>query len=269
MTRTFVTAAMLCVATPLFAQTGPAPAMTRMPPDVIAQACAPSLVFTKPVLSMLVTGGQDASTRLVFRPGDLVTINAGSENGIEVGQEYFVRRVQAPRGTGISRNAPATIHTTGWVKVYAVEKRMSLVTVTHACDAIDVGDYLEPFTVPQPPSAEVNPPAPQRENYGHILIGVDRRTMFGKDDFFTIDRGSDHGLVLGERVIVFRDKRKIETMKLTAGALKDLPDEIVTPEFLYELGEAVVVDVKPEVSTLRAMSSRTSFLTGDYVALRK
>jgi hypothetical protein len=51
--------------------------------------------------------------------------------------------------------------------------------------------------------------------------------------------------------------------------MKDLPDEIVTPEFLYELGEAVVVDVKPEVSTLRAMSSRTSFLTGDYVALRK
>lgn len=267
MTRTFVTAAVLCVATPLFAQTGPAPAMTHLPPEAIAQGCAPSLAFSRPAPSLLVTGGQDASTRLIFRPGDLITINGGSENGIEVGQDYYVRRVQAPRGTGISRNTPAAIRTTGWVRVYAVEKRMSLVTVTHACDAIDVGDYLEPFTVPQSPAADANPPAAQRENYGHILIGTDRRTMFSKDEFFTIDRGSDHGLTVGERVLVFRDKRKIDTMKMTA--IKDLPNEIVTPEFLYELGEAVVVEVRPEVSTLRAMSSRSAFITGDYVALRK
>ena len=250
MTRTFVTAAMLCVATPLFAQTGPAPAMTHMPPDVIAQACAPSLAFTKPVLSMLVTGGQDASTRLVFRPGDLVTINAGSENGIEVGQEYFVRRVQAPRGTGISRNSPATIHTTGWVKVYAVEKRMSLVTVTHACDAIDVGDYLEPFGIPIVPAAEITLAKPQRENYARILFGIDRRYSFALRDFFIIDHGSDHGVRVGSRFVVYHDK-------------------MVKGNFLYDIGEAVAVEVTPETSTLQVTVARTSMSAGDYVAIRK
>jgi len=44
---------------------------------------------------------------------------------------------------------------------------------------------------------------------------------------------------------------------------------VITPEFLYELGEAVVVDVKPELSTLQAMSARSAFISGDYVALRK
>ena len=33
------------------------------------------------------------------------------------------------------------------MKVYAVDKTMSLVTVEHACDTIEVGDYLEPFSI--------------------------------------------------------------------------------------------------------------------------
>jgi hypothetical protein len=260
-------AALVAAGAPLLAQTGPPPSMTHLDPEVIGLACAPSLAFARPMTSLLITGGQDASTRHIFRPGDLLAINGGSDNGIEVGQEYFVRRVLGPRGSRISRETPATVQTTGWVKVYAVEKTMSLVTVSHACDTIETGDYLQPFTVPQPVVAEANAPKPQRENYGHILIGANRRTLFAKDDFFMVDRGSDHGVSVGEKFVVFRDKRKIETMKLPG--IKDLPDEITTPEFLYELGEAVVVSVEPETSTLLALTSRGAFLSGDYVALRK
>jgi hypothetical protein len=266
-TSALVTAALLAAAVPLLAQTGPAPVVTHLDAEIIAQACSPTLSFERPVASLLMTGGQDSSTRPLYGPGDLITINGGSDNGVEVGQEYFVRRIQAPRDTGLGRDAPATIKTAGWVKVYAVDKTMSLVTVEHACDAMSVGDYLEPFSAPQPPAPAVNPPKPQKENYGHILIGTDRRTMFAKGDFFTVDRGSDHGVTLGARFIVFRDKRKMETVRLSES--KDLPAEITTPEFLFEMGEAVVVDVKPEVSTLRALQARDAFLTGDYVALRK
>jgi len=265
--RSVVTAALLAGAVPLLAQTGPAPAMTHLEGDVIALACAPSLTFVQPAPSLLLTGGQDATTRHSYGPGDLITINAGSDNGIEVGQEYYVRRVQAPRGSRISRATPATIKTTGWVKVYAVDKTMSIVTVSHACDTMNLGDYLEPFTVPQPPAPDVNPPKPQRENYGHVLIGTDRRTMFAKNDFFTVDRGSDHGVTLGARFIIYRDKRRMETLRLSA--MKELPPTIVSPEFLFEMGEAVVVQVTPEISTLKALNARAAFWTGDYVALRK
>jgi len=132
---------------------------------------------------------------------------------------------------------------------------------------MNVGDYLEPFTLPQLPTPDANPPKPQKENYGHILIGTDRRTMFAKNDFFTVDRGSDHGVTVGARFIVYRDKRRMETLNLTA--IKELPDTITTPEFLFEMGEAVVVDVKPEVSTVRALFARDAFVSGDFVALRK
>jgi len=260
-------ASVLVGAVTLSAQTGPAPTITHLDADVIALACAPTLAFQYPLASLLITGGQDASTRHGFGPGDLITINGGSANGIEVGQEYYVRRLQAPRGTSMSRHQPGTIRTAGWVRVYAVEKTMSLVTVSHACDTIDIGDYLEPFSPPVPPRPDPNPAKPQKDNYGHILIGTDRRTMFARDDFFTIDRGSDHGVTLGARFMIYRDKRRMETKQLYA--VKDLPDEVVTPEFLFEIGEAVVVEVKPEVSTVKALSARSALLSGDYVALRK
>jgi hypothetical protein len=219
-----------------------------------------------PSPSLLITGGQASFTKHSYAPGDLITINAGTDNGIEVGQEYFVRRVQPARAS-ISRANPATVRTAGWVRVYAVDKTMSLVTVTHTCaDTLDVGDYLEPLVLPEVPVADANPPRPQRENYGHIMLGADRRAAFARDDFFVVDRGSDHGVTIGERVIIYRDKRRMEGVEHAPSTA--LPKDVV-PEFLYELGEAVVVDVKPETSTLKATLARDAFLSGDYVALRK
>ena len=264
--RILMTAALLAATAPLGAQRGPAPGVTHLPAEVMAQACSPTLAFEDPLRSILITGGQESFIHRGFGPGDLITINAGTENGIEVGQEYFVRRVQPARAP-VSRANPATIRTTGWVRIYAVDKRMSLVTVSHACDTIDVGDYLEPFALPQVPAGDVNPPKPQRENYGQIMMGTDRRTVFGKGDFFVVDRGSDHGVTVGARFIIYRDKRRRE-MATKYTASRQL-EAVEVKEFLYELGEAVAIDVKPETSTLQAILTRDALLEGDYVALRK
>jgi hypothetical protein len=128
---------------------------------------------------------------------------------------------------------------------------MSLATVVHGCETIDAGDFLEPFTLPQVPTpADTANIKPQRENYGKILLGNDRRRAFAKGDFFIVDRGSDHGVTVGSRFVVFHDKKQAEN-------------------FLIELGEAIAVDVKPETSTLQVTLSRDAFLAGDLVAIRK
>ncbi len=264
--RILVTAALLAATAPLAAQRRPAPGVTHLPEEVMALACSPTLAFEEPLRSLLITGGQESFTHRAFAPGDLITINAGTENGIEVGQEYYVRRVQPARAP-VSRANPATIHTTGWVRIYAVDKRMSLVTVSHACDTIDVGDYLEPFALPQVPVGDANPPKQQRENYGRIVLGTDRRTVFAKGDFFVVDRGSDHGVTVGARFIIYRDKRRREMASNYATSRQLAAVEV--KEFLFELGEAVAVDVKPETSTLQATLARDALLEGDYVALRK
>ena len=104
--------------------------------------------------------------------------------------------------------------------------------------------------LPAVPTASTNRPKAERGNYGHILTGTDRRTSFGKGDFMIVDRGSDHGVTPGMQFVIYRDKALAEN-------------------FLYELGEAVAMDVQAETATLRVTLSRDAFKAGDLVAMRK
>ena len=232
------------------AQRGPAPASVHMAPQELALACAPSLTSAAPLADMQVTGGQDPFVRQAYAPGDLITINAGTINGIDVGQEYFTRRVVTQPGHSVSEREPGVITTTGWIRIYAVDDTMSLATITHACTSVEVGDYLERLVVPAPTPSTDKLGKPERDNYGRILMGTDRRRSFGKGDFLVIDRGADYGISVGSRFVVYRDK-------------------LLEKNFLYDLGEAVAVSVGPNSSTLLVLESRDALLAGDYVGLRK
>jgi hypothetical protein len=240
---------LLASSVPVAAQTGPAAAQTGLPADIIALACTPTSRFTRPDVPLRVTGGQDGVIRRMYAPGDLITINAGSTNGISVGQEFFVRRVE-DRQFGTSHLDPLIIDTAGWLRVYAVDDTMSLATVTHACDAIEVGDFLEPFTLPDAVVPNPNKPKAERDNYARVMPGTDLKSLFGNGDFFTINRGTDQGLKVGAQFVVYRDKKE-------------------RTNFLFELGEAVAVSVGPQMSTLRVTLSRDAFMQGDLVAERK
>ena len=127
---------------------------------------------------------------------------------------------------------------------------MSLLTVTHACDAIEVGDYLEPFELPDTIVPNQSKAKPERGNYARVMAGVDLRSTFGRGDFFTINRGTQDGIKPGAQFVVYRDKKESQN-------------------FLFELGEAVAVNVGDRVSTLRVTLSRDAFREGDYVGERK
>jgi hypothetical protein len=91
---------------------------------------------------------------------------------------------------------------------------------------------------------------PERDNYGHVMTGNSRRRVFAKGDFFTLDRGSNHGITPGAQFVLYRNKQQPEN-------------------FLYDLGEAVAVEVTSDTSTLQVTVSRDAILSGDLVAIRK
>jgi len=253
--KTFAAAALVAAAVvagglPVLAQRGPAPAPVKLPPEVLSLACAPKLAFEAPPTPIRVTGSQESFVHRVFGPGDLITINAGSDNGIEVGQEYYTRRAVPAERRAISRDNPATIRTTSWIRIWAVDDEMSLATITHACTGVELNDYLEPFSLPDEPAISALKPKAQRGNYGRLMPGDDRRMIFGRGDYFLVNRGSDHGVSRGANFVIYRDNRQPQN-------------------FLFELGEAVAVEVMPEWSTLRGTISYDAFREGDYVALRK
>ena len=245
-----VAAAVVAGGLPVLAQRGPAPAPVKLPPEVLELACAPKLAFEAPPTPIRVTGSQESFVHRVFGPGDLITINAGSDNGIEVGQEYYTRRAVPAERRAISRDNPATIRTTSWIRIWAVDDEMSLATITHACTGVELNDYLEPFSLPDEPAISALKPKAQRGNYGRLMPGDDGRMIFGRGDYFLVNRGSDHGVSRGANFVIYRDNRQPQN-------------------FLFELGEAVAVEVMPEWSTLRGTISYDAFREGDYVALRK
>jgi hypothetical protein len=150
----------------------------------------------------------------------------------------------------VTRATPGSIRTTGWIRIYAVDPQMALATIEHACETVDVGDYLEPFELPVVPSPEAGTAKPQHGNYGRIMFGNDFRVTFGKGDLFVVNRGSDHGVTRGARFVIYRDKR-------------------VAENFLYEIGEAVAMEVAAESSTLQVTVARDALRAGDFVAIRK
>lgn len=232
------------------AQRVPVAPQTGLPADILALACAPQAGQIQPDSPLRVTGGQESVTRRNYAPGDLVTLNAGSVNSIRVGQEFFVRRALVGRSYEASVAQPVVKQTAGWIKVWAVDDTMSLATVTHACDSIEVGDYLEPFALPDAVVPNPNKPKAQRDNYARVMSANDLRSTFGRGDFFIISRGTQEGIQPGAQFVVYRDKKE-------------------SSNFLYELGEAVAVKVGDHVSTLQVTLSRDAFFEGDYVAERK
>lgn len=268
MTRLSIAAALLLAGTGTgLAQRAPAPAPVNLPPEVISLACAPGLTFEPPPVPLRITGGQDSDIRRNFAPGDLVTINAGTDNGIDVGQEYYARRAVPLQKRAIGRDNPATIRTSGWVRIYAVDRQMSLATIVHACDAVEIDDYLEPFALPVLPLLADDRPEAQRSNYGRVIVGNDNRATFGRGEYFIVDRGSDHGVTVGAEFVVYRDHQRRERLLLERNGGIGNPER--PRNFLFELGEAVAVEVRPDRSTLLITLSRDAFFVGDWVALRK
>jgi hypothetical protein len=251
-TRTAALTAFAAFAVPAAAaaQNGPAWSATRIPADVLALTCAPSVAHEAPAVPLRVTGGQSLDVRQTAAPGDLITVNAGRANGMQVGQEFFVRRFLKDRDQIVSAATPGTVQTAGWIRIYAIDEEMSLATIVHACDAVLVGDYLEPFTLPVAVARGEKKGKPERDNYARVLPSRDRRVTYSAGDFIVIDRGKDHGITPGSQFVVYHDKKK-------------------DGNFLYEVAEAVAVDVRENSATLSVTLARNAVTVNDYVSMRK
>ena len=221
-----------------------------LPTEVVSLACAPTIAYEIPSVALRISGGQESVQRTSHAPGDLVTINAGRRDGIAVGQEYYTRRALASSELPVGRNNPATIRTSGWVRVWAVDDEMSLATISHACETVDVNDFLEPFALPTVPTASKQMGDPERGNYANVISGQDRRTQFGRGDYLLIDRGSNQGVTPGARFVMYHDRK-------------------LSGNFLFQIGEAVAVDVKADTSTLQIISAIDAISAGDYAGMRK
>ena len=255
---------------PAVAQTpsdAPAQAPDLVPPPAWAfndLACAPSLLMEKPAKGetqdLRVVGVQDGAFRELLGPPDVLVVSGGSNTGLEAGQRYFVRRLVLPiPGSG----QPPTVHTAGWVQILGVDGTVSTAQILHACEGILLDDYLEPFTPPMIAAKPIAGTAPHYENMGRVIAGLDGAHTSGVGNVMNIDRGSNAGTVVGQRFLVFRDKRKLHpdtsrTSRVLATHIDNAP--------LVQIGEVLVVSVRPQDATVQVTVAKDAVSAGDLIA---
>jgi hypothetical protein len=219
-------------------------------PLEVAVACGPPTTLEMPQDPLRITGAQDTVNRIIFNAADLLVINGGTRKGVQLGQQYFVRR---PILSGVDRMHPKGVQTLGWLTIVAANDDTAIAKLDHFCEGVYAADYLEPFTPPSIP-AEFEKDEPLGElDFGtlnRIVAGVANMTSGAQGSLMLIDRGSDQNTAAGLRFAVYRDLR-------TTG----LP--------LASVGEGIVLTVGKTMSLARITRSRDAIISGDYVVPRK
>ena len=175
-------------------------------------------------------------------------MNAGSLQGIQRGQRYSVRRYIP------DRFSPATsllhsVHTAGSITIVDVKDTLAVATVTSACDGVQEGDYLEPYTDPIVPPAAL-PGAPDFAHPGVIVMADERRQMGYPGMMMIVNRGSEHDVRAGQGLTVYRET-------LGSGGP------------LLTVGTATVLSVRPQTSLIRIDAAREAIFLGDLIAIHR
>ena len=222
-------------------------------PEQTAVSCAPlPLLAFSPADAPHVIGSQDAVARSVFGTPELLVTSGGTDRGVQLGQQYFIRRV-VRTGATYRDKLPHTVGTSGWARVVAVNATTAIISVDHACADILEGDYLEPYQPPALPAGDIaavdTTGEPDFTSFGRILYGADERQSAGTGEFMLIDRGVNQNVALGARFAIYRDIGK--------GGLP-----------LASVGEAMVVSVGQSMALIRINKARDAIFAGDLVVPR-
>jgi hypothetical protein len=226
------------------------PPETALSPIEVAVACAPPPSLVVPSTPLHIVGAQDTLPRNLLERRDMLVVSGGLQQGMQLGQKYFIRR---PVYSHADAKHVDAILTLGWMTVVSLNDTTALGSLDYFCDGVNAGDYLEAYTRPAVPASVERDEItgePDFSTLGRVVSGVENHMTTGIGKLVLIDRGADQGVAPGARFAVYRDLHK-SGMPLTS------------------VGEAVVLSTGKTMSLTRITRSRDAVVAGDYVVARK
>lgn len=220
---------------------------TTLPAHVM---CTDWLVPALPMPVVRIAGAHHFDQRQALSRGDLVVLSRAPGDGLVVGERYLVRRLPVGSNTFLPKSGGyVPIRTPGWVTIAALDEINAVAHVDHACDAIEPGDYLEPYVEPVLPTPDAKVAAPDFSERVQILPGLEGRTIFANGDIFSIARGTEHGVARGARFAIYRDRHD-------GGPL-------------VHIAEAIVTDLSATSSKLLLLRTTDAVATSDIAVPRR
>jgi hypothetical protein len=180
----------------------------------------------------------------LYAKGDELLIDGGTLKGLEVGRNVVVRRYY--RVSGLAGAAATGEHSSGLLQIVAADELSSIAVVVYACDELMKGDFLGSFT-PEPVRTPDPVGIPAYGAAARILFGDAGQTLGVPRRLMVIDRGSDRGIRVGQRLTLFRRPWRDV----------DRPDVV---------GDAIVVAVRTDSSTIRVERAIDAISSGDWAA---
>ena len=232
------------IAVTILFSTLPAAAQDLSPSIRMSAACAPvgsAVPSNAPIVFAL-----EAESRMLYYAGERVTVSSGAKQGMQIGQRFFVRRPLTLYGE------PRGEQTAGWLRIVETRESSSTAVVDFSCDAIAIGDHLEPFGGQELPRDIDRTNATGTLDFSKsatVLFGNDGRQLAGGRDFVLANMGKKNGVTPGTRYAVYHGL--IDHREPTGS-----------------FGEAVVVSVSGDKSLLRITEAHDAVMYGDTLVPR-
>ncbi len=276
----------LMVALGLALSTGPAKAQVIRNAPTAHQVYCSGVVTTQHIPDeTYVISGENSWYKIVFQPDDYVFINRGASQGVKVGDQFeVVRPVADPEETKwfkyqtmLSKVMGTTYADIGRLRVVHVNEKTSIARSVLACDLMQRGDIVRPFTErPAPPfhAAQFDIfAAPSGKKLAMVVNTKEFGQLAGAGKIAYVNLGSAQGVQVGDYFRVFRYQgthndlmyQIPESAYMVYGfgraphpyQWNDLPRQV--------LGEGIVLRTAPNSSTILLTTARQEIYAGDYV----
>ena len=174
--------------------------------------CAGYIHYQKLPQMPEIVGALEEQERWTYSDGDVIYLNAGSQQGIKEGQSFEIIR---PRGQvkGVHREKHGDlgiyVQEIGQLRVFRVDQNTSAAKVTFTCDPALLGDLLAPIPDRESPvlRAEGNLDkyaAPSGKQTGRLMMAKDAREMLTRNDVVYIDLGGEDKVNRGDYLTIYR-----------------------------------------------------------------
>jgi hypothetical protein len=268
----------------------PQPGPMSLAPGYSAANCSGFFTDQKVPEETRLISGEQSEYKITFARGDYVYINRGQDQGVRVGDRFMVvRHEQDPLTDNVNwfkwqpkliKQMGTAYLDAGQVRVVNVQPKVSIAEVIFSCNYMQRGDILRPYVErPAPPYKDATTFdhfAPvSGKPVGTLVIGFDYAESYGQNSTVFVNLGAAQGIKVGDYVRVFRYQgEKGETAPQTADyqykmwgfgsapqkySPKELPREV--------LGEAIVLNVSRNSSTVLVTFSSAEMYAGDYAEI--
>jgi hypothetical protein len=200
----------------------------------------------KPLPDMRVIGAELMNEKSMFGDQDLIYLNKGQADGVEIGQLFQIIGLEdkvPPYGTVVWRR--------GRARVIRLEEKVATARIERSFWPARVGDYLLPFEESEGEIGKdlgydvMDPNASKR---GQVIYIDQGRRLSGPGQWALIDLGRQQCVQIGDQLTMFHR------------AKPNLPREAC--------GSMIIIDVRGASSTVKILSARDVVQIGDEVQLK-